>query len=74
MQGLLKTLPRLSSCCEVALVSLSPHSTEVRAIARTGESQNLEPDSPFFSPKDLLQGSGFIVHLLRPPGLTITGS
>lgn len=23
---------------------------------------------------DLLQGSGFIVHLLRPQGLTITGS
>lgn len=71
----LKILPRLSIHCETIFVLFSPHSTGMHAIVKVGESQDLAPCSlHFFFSRDLLQGSGFIVHLLRPQGLTITGS
>lgn len=69
-----KISPRLCGHCESIFVLSSPHSTGMRAIVKVGESQDLAPDSLPFLSRDLLQGTGFIVHLLRPQGLTITGS
>lgn len=73
MQGLFKISLRLSRHWEVIFVLFSLHSTGNHAIVRESESRDLAPGSLLFF-RDLLQGSGFIVHLLRPQGLTITGS
>lgn len=74
MKGWLRISSRLSSHYEAIFVLTSPRSTGMHAIVRVNESQDLAPNCFLFFSRDVLQGSGFIVHLLRPQGLTITRS